>query len=260
MSNQVCEHCLDLKEIPGTPTGKYEPVAGIQSYVKPGSKKGTVLLATDIFGLAIPNPALLADKYSEATGFTVVVPDLFRGDPINPKDFNLRKHAQDKDPQPMDAAFGAFMAWLGKDHGPDNSYPIISKLIEHYAPNGPIAISGYCYGAKLAVLAAAKGGAASPVKGIVLNHPSMLEPAEAKEIKVPTLLNMAEFDPIFTPEVKTEWTKTLEANNVLDPASKTYPGTVHGFTCRPDLSRPELKQAYESAAENTVKFFSKVLA
>jgi hypothetical protein len=66
-----CEHCIDLKELPGTPAGKDETIGGIPTYVSKGSNgKGSIVLATDIFGLGILNPKIVADKFSKQTGFT----------------------------------------------------------------------------------------------------------------------------------------------------------------------------------------------
>ena len=41
--------------------------------------------------------------------------------------------------------------------------------------------------------------------------------------------------------------------------AKTYPGTTHGFGCRADLSRPEIKEAYEGALEQCVEVMKKEL-
>lgn len=38
-----CSGCIDLKEIPGSPSGKTEKIAGLDAYVAPGSKKGTIV-------------------------------------------------------------------------------------------------------------------------------------------------------------------------------------------------------------------------
>ena len=71
-----CEHCIDLKELPGTPSGKDETVGGIPTYVSKGSNgKASIVLATDIFGLGITNPKIVADKLSKQTGFTGEKPE-----------------------------------------------------------------------------------------------------------------------------------------------------------------------------------------
>jgi carboxymethylenebutenolidase len=73
----LCEHCLQGYALEGTPSGKLEGT----DYYKAGpegSKKAIVLL-TDIFGLKLINPKLMADQYSERLGCDVWVPDYFNG-------------------------------------------------------------------------------------------------------------------------------------------------------------------------------------
>jgi hypothetical protein len=50
MSKTFCEHCVDLKELPGTPSGTESKIGGVNTYVAKGDKKGSVVIATDIFG------------------------------------------------------------------------------------------------------------------------------------------------------------------------------------------------------------------
>lgn len=37
---------------------------------------------TDIYGLAVPNPKILADLFAESTGLDIFVPDMFEGAPL----------------------------------------------------------------------------------------------------------------------------------------------------------------------------------
>ncbi len=52
MSNAFCSHCVELNEIPGKPAGQETEVAGLKTYVAKGSKKGTVVIATDVSRLS----------------------------------------------------------------------------------------------------------------------------------------------------------------------------------------------------------------
>ena len=254
MSKAFCKHCVDVNEIPGKPAGSESQVAGVNSYIAKGNKNGTIVVASDIFGLAIDNPMIIADRYAKETGYTVIVPDLFNGEPISPNDFKLPKHKDDPQPEGADKNFDVFGAWLEKGNKPDSTYPKLKKVID--AQEGPVAVIGYCYGGKLASLAGQDG----KVKGIVINHPAMLEKGEAKNVKVPTLINASEVDPIFTDDVKEDWFNTLKSDGKLDAASTTYKNAVHGHAIRPDLNKPDIKQAYEQSFENSAKFFQKVLA
>lgn len=87
----------------------------------------------------------------------------------------------------------------------------------------------------------------------------MLESDEAKNVKVPVLLNMADHDFAFD-QIQNDWQKTLKEKNLLDARSKEFPKTVHGFGSRPDVNKPEVLKAYKEALSNTAAFFKEVLA
>lgn len=255
MSKAFCKHCVDVQELPGKPAGKETKYGGVNAYVASGSKKGTIVVATDIFGLAIDNPMIVADRFAKETGYSVVVPDLFNGEPISPNDFKLPKHKDDPQPEGADKNFDIFGAWLGKGNKPDETYPKFKKVVDQAAQEGAVAAIGYCYGGKLMSLTAQDGA----VKGVVINHPAMLEKGEAASVKVPTLINASEVDPIFTDDVKQDWFDTLKSAGHLDPASTTYKNAVHGHAIRPDLNKPDIKKAYEDSFAKSVAFFQRVL-
>ena len=206
----------------------------------------------------ISNNKLVADEIAKQSGATVYVPDLFNGDPISPKDFQLKKHTDDSDPQPLEEAFKNFGAWLDKGHKPDSSDPIFKKVLAEVGRKGPVVTSGACYGGRLSANAAQQPNGI--VKGAIMNHPALLEKGEADKVQVPVLLNMSETDVIFTDEIKQDWLDVLKKKNLLDSGSKTYKGAVHGHTCRPDLTKPEIKAAYEQSLQASAEFIKKIFA
>lgn len=221
-----CEGCIDLKELPGKEQGSTQQINGVTTYVSKGSRKGNVVVATDIYGLGIPNPKIVADIIANESGLNVYIPDIFPNGPIKPDDFQLPNKASSGPPseERMGKNFENFMAWMGKGHGPDKTYPIFKKVIDEVSKEGPTGAIGYCYGAKLAVIAAQEGA----VKGIALYHPSLLEASDAEKIQTKTLLNEAELDPLFG-ELKDTFEKTLKSRDLLDSRTKQYPNTVHGL-------------------------------
>ncbi len=67
-------------------------LAGLNYYVTSNvdsadDKTKAVILCCDIFGLAgrVPNAKLLADAFSEKTGFVFYIPDLLEGDYASPE-------------------------------------------------------------------------------------------------------------------------------------------------------------------------------
>lgn len=75
-----CPDCISGSSLPGSPKGTEESGA----YFAKGSgqeeaKDKAVVVLTDIFGIATPNPKIIADTIADRTGFDVWVPDLFDG-------------------------------------------------------------------------------------------------------------------------------------------------------------------------------------
>ncbi|CEH18278.1 CARBOXYMETHYLENEBUTENOLIDASE HOMOLOG [Ceraceosorus bombacis] len=108
-----CAGCIDLKELPGSPTGTEKQIAGLTVYVAEGSKKGSILIAPDIYGLGIVNPRIVADKLAKQSGFTVFAVDYFKGGQMKPEEFELPSKASEGPPDEakMGKNFENFMAW-----------------------------------------------------------------------------------------------------------------------------------------------------
>ncbi|KAF3530981.1 hypothetical protein DY000_02041719 [Brassica cretica] len=125
---QCCENPPVLNPLSGS--GHVEKLGGLDVYVSgsPDSNK-CVLLVSDIYGYEAPNLRALADKVA-ASGFYVVVPDYFYGDPYDPSH-------QDR-PVPV---------WI-KDHGPDKGFEDTKPVLEAIKNKGITAIgaAGMCWG------------------------------------------------------------------------------------------------------------------
>jgi carboxymethylenebutenolidase len=76
----TCTYCYKGFALPGEPKGT---MVG-QDYFTPAPKDATqqtkaIVLLTDIFGLPLPNPRIVADQLAEQVGVDVWVPDYFNG-------------------------------------------------------------------------------------------------------------------------------------------------------------------------------------
>lgn len=59
----------------GTPTGRFETIHGLKTYVADapsGSPKGIVVIIPDAFGIELPNNQILADEYAKNGDLQVV--------------------------------------------------------------------------------------------------------------------------------------------------------------------------------------------
>lgn len=70
------------------PVGNEVLIDGFNTY-KTGDGNSALVIFTDIFGFSFINTRMLADQFVQSTGATVLVPDFFNGDPMNPNESNL---------------------------------------------------------------------------------------------------------------------------------------------------------------------------
>ena len=84
----ICQDCMTGYVLPGVPKGTTSNVTGAYYTPAPasasttggvGESKTALVLLTDIFGLALSNPRILADRYAQSLACDVYVPDLFEG-------------------------------------------------------------------------------------------------------------------------------------------------------------------------------------
>ncbi len=94
----------------------------------------------------------------------------------------------------------------------------------------------------------------STIKAAAVGHPSRLVKEEAAQIKRPILFLCAETDTSFTPELEEYFEKELTGNGL--GIFHKYPGTVHGFVIRPDVTEQSRQQS-EKAIQDAIQYFKK---
>ena len=75
----ACEHCTQGYVLPGEPTGSMVNGHYYRSAPEGSNKSCAILVLTDIFGLGLNNPKIIADKLAERVDCDVWVPDVFDG-------------------------------------------------------------------------------------------------------------------------------------------------------------------------------------
>jgi len=264
-----CTYCYKGFALPGEPKGS---IVG-QDYFTAAPQDATertkaIVLLTDIFGLPLPNPRILADHLAEQVGVDVWVPDFFNGKPI--ADVNSLE------PLMPDRA-GAKIPLLDIVKFIVKVLPCIPRFIasrpsvvdarvhefinkikseKGYERVGAV---GYCFGGAMA----GRLGSTDLVNTIVIAHPAPLKPAQIRAIKVPASWALAEEDHGFKDkDVKAAegiFKEQEEKPDHVDYEFTVYKGTAHGFAVRPNMSVPEVKAGYEGAFDQTVAWFKKTL-
>ncbi|KAI9443154.1 dienelactone hydrolase endo-1-3,1,4-beta-D-glucanase [Lactarius indigo] len=275
-----CPDCYKGFVLPGEPKGSMvgsdylTPARGDS----PQPTKAIVLL-TDIFGLALSNPRIVADHLAEHVSVDVWIPDFFNGKPP----FKVK----DLEPRSPDRA-GVKMKWTDMGvlgfkvllalprligNRPSVVDPRVHAFIKKVRSEKGyerIGVVGYCFGGAMAV----RLGSTDSVNTIVIAHPASLKPAQVRAIKnvVPRLaLTKAEDFSFKDKDVKTAQSIFKEQEKKPDPVDYEFKiwngkssflahqGTAHGFAVRPNLQVPEVKAGYEGGLEQTVAWFKKTL-
>ncbi|KUL87744.1 hypothetical protein ZTR_05879 [Talaromyces verruculosus] len=250
-SNTIGSCCFQGVKHEGQPRGRIHTVGELDMYVvEPDSGFNGIglIFLTDIIGHKLTNAQLIADQFA-ANGYTVVVPDLFHGDPV---------------PLNADMATFSLPDWLqGKlnekkiPHTPETVDPIVAGslrfLKEKYNPK-KVAAVGYCFGAKYVV----RGLGSGFFDAGYVAHPAMVSTEELEVIKAPLAVATAEVDDIFPANLRHDWEALLLKTGITYQMN-LYSGVSHGFAVRCDLTDKRQKYAKEAAFLLALEWFNEHL-
>ncbi|XP_020103294.1 endo-1,3;1,4-beta-D-glucanase-like [Ananas comosus] len=214
-----------------------EDLGGLRAYTagSPDSKLA-VLLISDVYGFEAPNLRKIADKVA-ASGYFVVVPDFFHGDPFS-----------------LSNAERPFQAWI-QSHTTDKGFEEAKLVVAALKAKGISAIGavGYCWGAKV-VVELAKAG---EIQAAVLLHPSFVTVDDFKEVKCPIAILGAESDHLSPPELVKQFGEVLSARAEGDYFVKIFPGVAHGWSVRYRTDDAPAVKSAEEAQSDTLAWLTK---
>ncbi|KAG8935764.1 hypothetical protein FRC02_006573 [Tulasnella sp. 418] len=266
--SEVCEDCFTGALLPGEPTGSMTSIGSQQAYYKPGNAptdRKAIIILPDIFGLASNNHQIIADQLAQETGFDVYVLDYFNGSP--PVDVNQMLRYLPQTPGIVLSTWKKLkFYWTLLPTLPAikaNRPPVLSNRTTDFITNlqkeksyAKLGVVGYCLGGKVAILIAQ----AKLIDSVVILHPGGVEPDEARKILVPSSWVWPEEESQLTPQMRDEIEAALkEKSDNVAFESKIYKGTTHGFASRPNLTIPEIKDAYHGALEQSAKWLTSTL-
>ncbi|KIY65945.1 alpha beta-hydrolase [Cylindrobasidium torrendii FP15055 ss-10] len=241
----MCADCIKVVTHEGVPTGSQASINGVDCYIAEPSeeyaKEKVVLFLTDGFGIGFINNQLLVDDYAK-NGYKTIAMDLFNGDVFTEENIKT-----------IDLP-----AWVSR-HGRDFTRPIIDKVVDGLKQDGvnQFAATGYCFGGRYVF----DLGFDNVISTSIATHPSMLEcpsdfEAYVSKSSSPLLLNTGGLDVYFPPKIYGTIDTIFDG---FAPGYKRtlYEGCAHGFAVRGDIRDPKVKQAKESAFEESIKWLRK---
>ncbi|KAF3073646.1 hypothetical protein CFAM422_004398 [Trichoderma lentiforme] len=233
-----------------TPKGKYERIAGINTYiVGPENATKGIIDIYDIFGIW-HQTIQGADRLSAHTGFVVLVPDFFDGPGL------------DIDAVPMDTEEKQkkVQAFFGSTGNPQTNLEkllVLRKALTEKFPavEGNWGLFGLCWGGKLAVLACGEGneGVGRRFSASGTAHPGLMDENDAKAQTAPHLLLASKDEPAD----KVALYKEIMGDKI---ESTTYETMHHGWMgARADLKNEANVKEYERGYKQAADFFAKHL-
>lgn len=173
-------------------------------------KVPTILLITAIFGVD-EEMQTLSDEWA-SDGFLVSTPDIFWRQTPGPT-------------ADMAVAFDRF-GKFDLDQGLKDVEDLIADLKAHPRCNGKVAVLGFCFGGRLAYLAAARLGAdaAGAFHGTAIGQ----HLDEVAKVDVPVSFHFGEEDPIVPMDEVNAIREAFAGKAAAE--IKTYPGATHNFS------------------------------
>ncbi|KXS19931.1 alpha/beta-hydrolase [Gonapodya prolifera JEL478] len=242
--------CVTVVESSGyVPKGRFEDHAelGYKIY-RTGEESGKVVLIDiyDIWGYSKSNNnyAQVADTIATATGFPVIIPDVFHGAVFTREIF----------------ASGKIGEWVAANGSWDRVKVDLEKLIDWSKANlgaEKFGIFGFCYGGKIVVKSLAE--LLPPILAGATFHPSFLQIEDAEPIKGPLCLLPSKDEAEI---ISTDFLATLKAKSFGDRVvHRRFSDMHHGWNgTGGDFTNPLNKQRAEEAMTLVVDFFSKEFA
>lgn len=235
-SNPPGKCCTEGVKHSGTALGEFIKIEDFGTYIT-GDKSATkvIIIYPDVFGPQYLNVQLVADSFA-ASGYFVVVPDLFKGDPLVPGGAPLTPE------------------WIGR-HSIASAVPIADAAYKWVTSTKRefIGAIGYCYGAPFVIKQLAKGSLGAGA----IAHPSFVEIDDVKKLTSehgPLLISAAETDPIFTPELRSKTEEVLRENGAAYHSTLAS-GVKHGFAVRGDPEQRADRIAKEKAFADQLWWF-----
>jgi len=242
-ANLVPEHCLKGKAIESnyTPGGEVINIGGLSVYEAPTKNPRRALIGIyDIFGFANPNMKQVSDKIAMESGnFTVILPDIFRGQSWDPEDFP---------PQNPDD----LQQWLQRVGDWETIVkPDLINIVEAYRDKGihEFAIFGMCWGGKVATLAATELKNYFEASAIV--HPASVTNEEADGVEIPMYLMPTQNEPDMLP-----FYQVLQRKFKDNCGHRRFDDMFHGFAgARGNFSNPLNVERVEEVISTLGEFF-----
>ncbi|OHE98667.1 carboxymethylenebutenolidase [Colletotrichum orchidophilum] len=227
--------------------GTYENVAGMKTYVTgPPSAKNAILVVFDIFGF-FPQTLQGADILALSdrnNSYRVFVPDFFEGKAADVSWYppTTEKHRD---------ALGNFFSGTGNPSKAVERIPaIVESIKKSNASIENVFALGMCWGGKVVTL---RSGEDSLFKAVAQAHPAMLDPEDAKNVRVPMCI-------LASKDEDAAAVAGFHSNLQVPNHVQTFDDQIHGWmAARGDLEDTNVNEKYRQGYQTILQFFGRQL-
>jgi dienelactone hydrolase len=244
--------------------------------------RGTIVVYSDVFGLALPNNKLINDGYAKSGEWLVYLPDFFKGDPVplsladllipvdKTKQSAVRKYTG------LLASAPSFVLWSTRHPvgSTDKTCMEFLRALRRATPKRQkIGMVGFCWGGKYAIRAGLESnmidveGAKVPlVDAVVALHPSHVAiPGDVEALAVPVSFGWGVHDSLvsFAQKAKVEEVHARQkeaGKKVPEMFHKEYNPGRHGFAVRGNPEDPQERACLEESEAQVLDWFGRWLS
>ncbi|CCT73048.1 related to dienelactone hydrolase family protein [Fusarium fujikuroi] len=273
-----CPQCFSGHVNLGSPTGRWETVHGLRTYIaEPPAGKSTkaiIVIIPDAFGVDFVNNQILADHYASAADYLVYLPDFMDGSAAPFRTMINMAHLWDETGSWLSKPYYLFATML--DFVPfliRNRFSVcwprvtgfLSQLQQHKDAGLPVGIAGFCWGGLHTVRLTHDTAETKTSSGRALAdafftaHPSSVDVAhDIGNVARPLSIAIGDDDGVMGIKQVRQAESILEGRDV-DTSVVVYPGAKHGFAVRASRAEPDSKETRqaEEAEEQAIAWFKK---
>ncbi|KAF5718294.1 dienelactone hydrolase family [Fusarium mundagurra] len=258
-----CPQCFSGHVNSGTPTGRWDTVYGLRTYIAepPSGKsaKAVIVIIPDAFGVDFVNNQILADHYASAADYLVYLPDFMNGSAAPVRTMINMAHLWDETGSWLSKPYYLLATML--DFVPF----LIRNRFGHKDADLPVGIAGFCWGGLHTVRLTHNTVETSTASGRALAdafftaHPSSVDVAQdIGNVARPLSIAIGDDDAVMGMKQVRQAESILEGKDV-DTSVVIYPGAKHGFSIRASRAEPDSKETRqaEEAEEQVIAWFKR---
>jgi dienelactone hydrolase len=274
-----CPQCFTGHVNPGTPTGRWEAVHGLRTYIAdpPNGKNptGIIVIISDAFGVDFVNNQILADHYASAGDYLVYLPDFMNGTAAPVRSMTNMAHLWDENeswlytPYYFIATVLDFAPFLYRNRF-GVCWPRVTAffrdLQQHKDASLPVGVAGFCWGGLHTIKLSHDNTETKTADGRALAdafftaHPSSVEvPKDIENVRRPLSIAIGDEDSVMAIKQVRQVQEILAGNDTVDTDVVIYPGAKHGFSVRSSRAKPDSKETRqaEEAEQQAVAWFKR---